>query len=477
MKKKFLVTSIVFLLVFTLAQSAFANQWGIKSSELYSALSKTDAYDDYGSPCTGVKDIAIIGNRYHNTLMLSLNQTLYTFSTAVYQPQHKKVVQLKETDNGFSLIYPKTEEEYTFLLQDGMYVLQEAKIKDFTLTWGDDNRYLAEQNGEKKIYAKPVISLSNFNIDLFPHALKEIEHLNFMHSLLQTGDNVFSYNDFSSLRSPVGTGTAPVYSAPDTSSWRAAKGKAAVGLKGDLYITHTAKGADGTHYLGIKYNVSERTQRFGYVERALVEKDRSEDEYFETAPFISFPLTAQTDTYLTDDPNTSQFEQFQIKKGTLFTCLGLYKDDYAYVRAFVKDKKISDHGQLIHGFVPLSALCVDENNQTAYQKLPDINQKLLGQWEFIAGDSQAEDVILFKEDGTYSGVKFGANTYDTQGTYYITAYDPAYAFYFDTPPYMLYLLDQDGTASIHGLAFDQNGFALSCFESIGNYAPATITLK
>ena len=50
---------------------------------------------------------------------------------------------------------------------------------------------------------------------------------------------------------------------------------------------------------------------------------------------INVDLVARRDTYLTDDPDVSQYPQFKIPDGTQLKCMATYDDEYAYVSAEV----------------------------------------------------------------------------------------------------------------------------------------------
>ena len=103
------------------------------------------------------------------------------------------------------------------------------------------------------------------------------------------------------------------------------------------------------------------------------------------------------DTWLTDDPDVSQYSQFKVPKGTQFTCMGLYNDYYAYVGAEVKNDKFVDGGAIIWGFVPVRDLKPMEQ-----EKQPEAMDKLIGNWKVYAGGSMADDYLVFNSDGTFT---------------------------------------------------------------------------
>ena len=120
------------------------------------------------------------------------------------------------------------------------------------------------------------IMLSGFNISLFPHSSEEVRHRNYMHARFDSGENVLGTAAYTGdaydpdhpgeLFEPNRKGTAAVYSSPyGESAWRAGKGKAAVGLNGQMWILSQYRNEEGQSYACIRYDVSERTQRIGYA--------------------------------------------------------------------------------------------------------------------------------------------------------------------------------------------------------------------
>ena len=100
-----------------------------------------------------------------------------------------------------------------------------------------------------------------------------------------------------------------VYSAPDTSSYRAAKGKASVST-GDDYKLYLTVG----DWSLIEYRVSLRTSRFGWAQLGNHGDETTED-------LVRVPMLTAYDTYLTDDPNVSEYHQAELPAGTKLTAL------------------------------------------------------------------------------------------------------------------------------------------------------------
>ena len=465
MKRKCFV--VMGLLLACLAAQASANSWGLRG-KLLGKVSDVHTWDDYAVH-TQSGDAAVMCSRYHNVLMLLVDGGLTVCHTAVYQPDAGRDGELSLALDGERLTLAYGESEwYVFECDADGYVLTEAAVNDFHLArvatpWGGF-RYEAYEGEEWAVYAQWRIGLEAFRITLFPHSVEEVRHLNEMLAALDSGTVVFSSGAWQ-RRSGVGEGTAPVYAAPFAeASWRA--GKAAVGLNGEFWLMGASAMHEGERYVCIRYDVSDRTQRIGYV-RA---KDIGEAETGEQNPaFINVNLVARCDTYLTDDPDVSQFAQFAVPAGTQLTCMAVYDDEYAYVGSEVRDGRFAGGGHIVWGFVPLRDLDRTPGG-------PEPMEQLVGSWTFYAGGNQAQDELTFYPDGTYRGVSAlgdDLGEWVDTGTYAVTAYDPASNLYWNDPPYELTLRDHDGTVNIKGLVFDEmdgrETFSLTFWEGGGGY--------
>ena len=78
----------------------------------------------------------------------------------------------------------------------------------------------------------------------------------------------------------------------------------------------------------VEYEVSDRTSRFGYVRRSELP---SSVTWKYNISSIDMPVTVTQDTFLTDDPNVSQYRQMTLKAGGSVRLLALYGAWYAYV--------------------------------------------------------------------------------------------------------------------------------------------------
>ena len=183
-------------------------------------------------------------------------------------------------------------------------------------------------------------------------------------------------------------------------------------------------------------------------------------------------VEATADTYLTDDPNVSQYHQFTVPKGTLFSCMGLYNDYYAYVSAEVKNGKFTDGGAIVWGFVPVRDLKPMEK-----ETLPDAMEELEGVWELEAGGEVAGSPLRLRADGTFTAGSSPVEGGDTvtegalSGTWSLTAYNTFMNLYWGEPQYEMTLLYDNGRAGVFGVTLTDPGFALVTAEGSGGYVP------
>ena len=171
-----------------------------------------------------------------------------------------------------------------------------------------------------------------------------------------------------------------VYSAPDTSSYRAAKGKASVST-GDDYNLYLTVG----DWSLIEYRVSLRTSRFGWAQLGNHGDETTED-------LVRVPMLTAYDTYLTDDPNVSEYHQAELPAGTKLTMwylLGVSDDwAYAYVEATVDGKPMC-------GFVPRRDVVIDDVEQ------PDEAAKYFGSWYLYSGSEIGYFYLRLDADGRF----------------------------------------------------------------------------
>ena len=496
MKRRALRLAALTLACLLAVGPAGANSWGLTGA-LYGAVEQSKAWDEYSTVSNQAGPFAVMGARYHNALFcVDGAEELHVYTAAVWQPEDKRKDPALRLEDGELTLRYGDGETYVFRPEgeNGEYLLSGAEIGGFRLSRNENEAlgtpaYRAEEGDETALWWVK-IRLSDFNIRAFPRSVGDVRRMNLMRAQLDsglqclgfeagTGDNYTPDRPGELLR--VGKkGTTPVYSAPfGKSAWRAGKGKAAVGLNGDIWLLSRYRNEDGQSYACIRYDVSERTQRIGY---ALC-GDLGLPEITEWHPeeplegFAHVDVEAAADTWLTDDPDVSQYRQFEVPAGTQFTCMGLYNDFYAYVGAEVKKEKFTDGGAVVWGFVPVRDL-----KPMAQEERPEAAERLTGGWKLEAGGSMADDLLVFRADGTFTAGTWdwetdtperAENAADASGTWTVTAYNPFMNLYWDKPPYQLTLTYDSGRVVIRGLHFDGTGFGLTDAEGGGGYVPAT----
>ena len=491
-KMRFAVVIALFLAACLWAACASANSWGL-SGRLLQPVMKDGRWNDYTLTGNESGPFAVLSSRYHNALFFVDGEgSLHVYTAAVWQPEDKRGAPVLEWDGMYLSICYGEDEYYVFcdLEGTGEYLLNQAIIGDFYV-YANEEVDMAEYYFEADLYDDSAfwpgkISLADFNIRLFPRSVDEVRTRNLMSAQLasslqclgfvpETGD-YYSPDHPGLLLQPGKKGTVPVYSSPfGKSAWRAGKGKAAVGLNGDIWVLSYYKNDDGESYACIRYDVSERTQRIGY---ALC-SDLGLPEITEWDPdnpltgFAHVDVIAVADTFLTDDPDVSQYPQFTVPRETLFSCMGLYNNDYAYVAAEVKNGAFVDGGAIVWGFVPVRDLA-----PMPFESAEEAMEQLIGCWKFDAGGSMANDYLVFYEDGTFTAGILDQDPVtlaemDLAGSWSVEVNNPARNLYWNRPPWQLTLTYDSGRVLICGLDFDETGFSLTDEEGGGGYVPAT----
>ena len=389
------------LLLTLLAPGALANSWGLKSELLLKAVSNAGIYSEYTALAQlKVQDgeVAVMASRYHTVLLFAYKSNgkthLDAYHTAVKQPGEKgySEVKLQRKDPGFVLKYSDMEFYFTPLLSNEMltYTLESGTIGSLTLQAGGESSeltgYLACTDGTNKTnwygwqYATP--SLAEFNLRLFPRTMEEIGAIREMDSILWPQFEEIELMD-EEMPGDAGASTVPVYSAPSESSVRFAKGKASVNLREPAKFYGLTQ--DGNWAL-IEYEVSDRTSRFGYVKRSDLP---SSVTWKYNISSIDVPVTVTQDTFLTDDPNVSQYQQMTLNAGSSVRLLGKYREWYAYVETTLD-------GKTVRGFVPRACLRWPMPTEEA----PEAAARLVGEWESGGGSETLGSYVTFSADGT-----------------------------------------------------------------------------
>ena len=379
------------LLLTLLAPAALANSWGLKKGLMLSAVSKTHNYDEY-TVLAHLKlpdgEIAVMASRYHAVLLYAYRDEngklqMDAYHTAVKQPDERgfKLVKLIRADYDFILEYSDLSLKFRPYGLNG-FSLDSGRIGELTLQAGSPNTeqiiWLTCSDGKNSYNwqageaATPL--LAEFNLRLFPRTLDEIGASCELEYVLRA--------QFESFELGAGAATVPVYSAPSESSVRFAKGKASVNLREPVRFYGLTR--DGNWAL-IEYAVSDRTSRFGYVKRRDLP---SSVAWTFTLPSVDVPVTVTQDTFLTDDPNVSQYRQMTLNAGSSVRLLGLYDLWYAYVEATLD-------GKTVRGFVPRAYLRYPLPTEEA----PEAVARLLGEWECIGGGETLKSNVAFRADG------------------------------------------------------------------------------
>ena len=401
--RRFISIFLCVTLLLTLpAPAALANGWGLKRGLMLNAVSKTHDYDEYSALAQlKVQDgeVAVMASRYHAVLLFAYEfngkTRLDAYHTAVLQPDEKgyNKVKLQRRNPGFVLQYSDMELYFTPLLSNEAltYMLEAGALGSLTVQAGGENSeltsYLTVSDGKNSVkwygwqHATP--SLAEFNLRLFPRTMDE---LGAMRELINVVAPQFvDYELYSADEMPgdAGAATVPVYSAPGDGSVRFAKGKASVNLREPAKFYGFTQ--DGNWAL-VEYTVSDRTSRFGYVRRSELP---SSVTWKYNISSIDMPVTVTQDTFLTDDPNVSQYQQMTLNAGSSVRLLGKYREWYAYVETTLD-------GKTVRGFVPRACLRWPMPTEEA----PEAAARLVGEWESGGGSETLGSYVTFSADGT-----------------------------------------------------------------------------
>lgn len=388
---------ILLILCLTLAvtlPAASANSWNL-NGQLLAMVEQTHDYDEYTGLVSDYNRKAatthtILTSRYHNQLVAvdevkdGWKDAIFS-TTAVYQPSELDETgypKITRTKNGFELVYPDIDERYYFELQHNnegrtFYTLMEAQMGDVKVERKAAYLYLVTLGDDNAVWAVEV-TLENFNIHNMPkRGPDDVRRFNEANEGLQY---------FACLYPEVVSGqksgkkSYAVYSAPDTSSYRAAKGKASVST-GDDYKLYLTVG----DWSLIEYRVSLRTSRFGWAQLGN-HGDETTDE------IVHVPMLTAFDTYLTDDPNVSEYHQAELPAGTKLTALSHPDNQWAYVYV-----EATVDGKITRGFVPQRDVVFDD------VELPDEEAKLVGSWQMEAGGEFWDNYLRLDADGKFYG--------------------------------------------------------------------------
>ncbi|MBQ8201626.1 MAG: hypothetical protein IJZ74_07660 [Clostridia bacterium] len=475
--KKILLMTMVCLLLCTLSAGALANGWGLRGGVL-NIVSKDETYDEYtadaddGNASLYGRQVshAIMSSRYHSQLITAFKEDgLWAADVkstlAVYQPGDSRAASpsLSHTDNGFRLSYGDRE-YYIFEYDEGEYVLTQAVFHaDSSYSNSlmlQEGGYLIWQSGRENagepigdgMWTVEKVTLDTFNITLLPRTMQDARQMSSVAERLKA--LMSSGRSFGAVQRWPGEKKGEklaVYSAPDKNSYRASSGKASVSTSGEMLLL----GEYGDWTL-VSYEVSSRTRRIGFVNRRLMSEP------------VELPLTqidvrldAIRDTYLTDDPDVSQYAQVKIPAGTSLKGLAVYGDYYAYVA-------YEQAGQTFWGFVPLRDLNSPaaemdlaqwDTDLTGYVPLRwDVMDLLIGKWEAVeAADSVMTRMELYS-NGAYKLFSRGSSgwTVIDSGRWRLTDC-PVGAAYAERPLYEVTFVNEVNAEMKFGLSLSDEG--------------------
>lgn len=370
------------------------NVWNLPGGTLLRAVRENARYNGY-SALTYLKiqdsAAAVMANREHALLLFACKENgktvLLECQTAVRQPGETdyKKVQLVGNGDGYMLCYPGTT--LHIARQGTRFYLDSVYLDTLTMLpferngkagWylcNDGSAALSWHPGQSDTEPLP---FEQVNLRFFPRTLADI-------AVLQALDDaqVPALPGGESISLPAAGELAPVYSAPGDGSVRFAKGKASVNLREPAKFYGLTR--DGNWAL-IEYEVSDRTSRFGYVKRSDLP---SSVTWKYNISSIDVPVTVTQDTFLTDDPNVSQYQQMTLNAGSSVRLLGKYREWYAYVKTTLD-------GKTVRGFVPRACLRWPMPTEEA----PEAAARLVGEWESGGGSETLGSYVTFSADGT-----------------------------------------------------------------------------
>ncbi len=388
---------ILLILCLTLAvtlPAASANSWNL-SGQLLAMVEQTHDYDEYTGLVSDYNRKAatthtILTSRYHNQLVAvdevkdGWKDAIFS-TTAVYQPSeldetgYPKITRAKERLSSWRTrtLTNGTAFELTRNNEVGaVYTLTEAQMGGVTVERQAEYFYLVTLGDDNAVWAVEV-TLENFNIHNMPkRGPDDVRRINEANEGLQYF--AYLYPEVVAEQTS-GKKSCAVYSAPDTSSYRAAKGKASVST-GDDYNLYLTVG----DWSLIEYRVSLRTSRFGWAQLGNHGDETTED-------LVRVPMLTAYDTYLTDDPNVSEYHQAELPAGTKLTALS-HPDGWAYIYV-----EATVDGKITRGFVPQRDVVFDD------VELPDEEAKLVGSWQMEAGGEFWDNYLRLDADGKFYG--------------------------------------------------------------------------
>lgn len=341
-------------------------------------------------------------------------------TNAVYQPSEGYgVPTLTRTEDGFELAYPEAGEVYRFALRHDstnhpIYTLVFAKMGDIVVTKRENFGYLVTQGEDGAVWSK-MVTLADFNIHQMPRGTADVRRMNEMACGLQRFANVRK-DGVKEIRQ----------------EWRRVPIQTVCGT----YLTddpHVSEAHQEELPAGTKLTA------LGYCGWAQLGKHG--DEW--TADLVRVPMLTAYATYLTDDPNVSEYHQAELPAGTKLTALSHPSGwAYIYVEATVD-------GKITRGFVPQRDVVFDD------VELPDEEAKIVGSWQFDGGSEIWYWYLRLDADGRfYTSDIAGAQPYHGTWSVVQTLEDSNLYWSGKARVPTIVLRCTDGMTYRYGMAFD-----------------------
>lgn len=345
---------IFILMTVMLSVPASANIWNLpdgllelfesnKAYESYSSGSK-DAMTQNGKP----QNIAVftMENRDHCELFVCRENSEHVWrveaksTTAVYQPKDRPNYYPKidlSNEGQFTIVYQGVPmESYMFTYEEGQWFLSEAKILSgkTELTYQRKGNHLLIESANDNIGEMPNLTLQDFDIHQIPKSADEAR------LLLRVMGSVTQALPQPALLQTNRKGKLPVYSGPDSNSFRAAKKKASVSLSGDVFGYGRQNG-----WVMIEYAIKPGKNRIGWVQMPDLQGSMPD------LLFQNISALTMQDTFLTDDPHIGQEVLVSVPMRTQVTVKSVLSPWWAYV-------VVPIGSTTYYGMIPLSSLSI-----------------------------------------------------------------------------------------------------------------------
>ncbi len=149
----------------------------------------------------------------------------------------------------------------------------------------------------------------------------------------------------------IGYGNCPVYTAPSTSAYRAANGKASVDTNYDMYIGGFETGSG---WLLVRYETSGGGVRVGYIPPNYISGFKTD---IDRLKFSHIQQTATSYIDITDNPLNYNTSFGTLSPGDTYYILGKYTyyGNWWYIECYV-------NGQIARGFIDRDTTAVDNGS-------------------------------------------------------------------------------------------------------------------